>query len=146
MKQMLKAEHSVEFAMFTFAQSSGIDDTMIRLVSPTRRFRGVLDRGQGAQKWAATAGLKAAGVELFQNVRGNGVRKVHHKLMVIDDRLVIIGSFNYTAPATTLNDENIVVIGDLEEADTEAETDQRRLAAYAHTEIDRIINDLAEPV
>ncbi|GAA1314104.1 phospholipase D-like domain-containing protein [Pseudonocardia xinjiangensis] len=146
MKQMLKAEHSVEFAMFTFARSSGIDDTMVRLVGPTRRFRGVLDRGQGAQKWAATAALKAAGVELFHNVRGNGVRKVHHKLMVIDDRLVIIGSFNYTAPATTLNDENIVVIGDLEEADPDAEADQRRLAAYARSEIDRIVDDLAEPV
>jgi phosphatidylserine/phosphatidylglycerophosphate/cardiolipin synthase-like enzyme len=146
MKQMLKAEHSVEFAMFTFARSSGIDDTMVRLVSATRRFRGVLDRGQGAQKWAATAPLKAAGVELFQNVRGNGVRKVHHKLMVIDDRLVIIGSFNYTAPATTLNDENIVVIGDLEEADPDAEADQRRLAAYARSEIDRIVDELAEPV
>ncbi|GAF48125.1 phospholipase D-like domain-containing protein [Rhodococcus wratislaviensis] len=31
MKQMLKAVSSVDFAMFTFARSSGIDDTMIRL-------------------------------------------------------------------------------------------------------------------
>ncbi len=47
----------------------------------------------------------AAGVELFQNRKGTGFRKVHHKLMVIDERLVIVGSFNYTAPVTTLNDE-----------------------------------------
>ena len=77
----------------------------------------MLDRGQGAQKWAATQPLDAAGVQLFKNKPGTGVRKVHHKLMVIDDRLVIVGSFNYTEPATTLNDENIVVIGDLEETD-----------------------------
>jgi hypothetical protein len=32
MKQMLKAKHRIDFAMFTFAQSSGIDDTMFRLV------------------------------------------------------------------------------------------------------------------
>jgi hypothetical protein len=32
MKQMLKAASRVDFAMFIFAQSSGIDDTMIRLV------------------------------------------------------------------------------------------------------------------
>ena len=107
MKQMLKAQTSTDFAMFTFAQSSGIDDTMARLVTLVPRIRGVLDRGQGAQKWAATTPLKAAGVQLFQNKRGTGVRKVHHKLMVIDKRLVIAGSFNYTAPATTLNDENI---------------------------------------
>lgn len=146
MKQMLKAQHSVGFAMITFAQSSGIDDTMIRLVDPGHRFRGVLDRSQGAQKWAATDTLKAAGVELFQNKAGTGVRKVHHKLMVIDDRLIIVGSFNYTAPATTLNDENIVVIGDLEETDAAAEADQRQLAVSARVEIDRIIADLSEPV
>jgi phosphatidylserine/phosphatidylglycerophosphate/cardiolipin synthase-like enzyme len=71
---------------------------------------------------------------------------VHHKLMAVDDRLIIVGSFNYTEPATTLNDENIVVIGDLEETDPAAEADQRQLAGFAHAEIDRIITDLAQPV
>jgi phosphatidylserine/phosphatidylglycerophosphate/cardiolipin synthase-like enzyme len=132
--------------MFTFAQSSGIDDTMIRLVGSLQRLRGVLDRGQGAQAWAATQPLKNAGVQLYQNKAGAGVRKVHHKLMVIDERLVIVGSFNYTAPASTLNDENIVVLGDLEETDAEAEAAQRQLSAYALAEIERIINLLAEPV
>jgi phosphatidylserine/phosphatidylglycerophosphate/cardiolipin synthase-like enzyme len=146
MKQMLKARTSVDFAMFTFADSSGIDDTMIRLAPSFQRLRGVLDRFQGAQDWAATQPLGAAGVQLFQNKPGTGVRKVHHKLMVLDERVVIAGSFNYTAPATTLNDENIVVLGDLEETDSEAEAAQRQLAAYALTELERIIEDLAEPV
>ena len=84
--------------MFTFAQSSGIDDTMFRLVEAHTAIRGVLDHGQGVQTWAATEPLKAAGVELFDNKAGTGVRKVHHKLMVIDERLIIAGSFNYTAP------------------------------------------------
>jgi phosphatidylserine/phosphatidylglycerophosphate/cardiolipin synthase-like enzyme len=65
---------------------------------------------------------------------------------VIDERLLIVGSFNYTAPATTLNDENILVLGDLEETDPEAEAAQRQLAGYALAEIDRIIQDLARPV
>ncbi|MEU8302609.1 phospholipase D-like domain-containing protein [Actinomadura sp. NPDC048955] len=144
MKQMLKASASVDFAMFTFARSSGIDDTMIRLAGPLR-IRGVLDHGQGVQAWAATEPLKAAGVELFANRRGTGVRKVHHKLMVVDERLVIAGSFNYTAPATTLNDENIIVLGDLEETREDAEAGQRAIAAYALKEIERIIAELAEP-
>jgi hypothetical protein len=146
MKQMLKAKTSIDFAMFTFAQSSGIDDTMIRLVNDVQRIRGVLDRRQGVQKWAATRPLKAAGVQLFENKPGTGVRKVHHKLMVIDERLVIAGSFNYTAPATTLNDENIIVLGDLEETDATAEAAQRRIATFALAEIDRIIATLSDPV
>ena len=146
MKQMLKAQHSIDFAMFTFAQSSGIDDTMIRLVKPGLRIRGVLDHGQGVQAWAATGPLKAAGVQLFENKPGTGVRKVHHKLMVIDGRLVIAGSLNYTGPATTLNDENVLVLGDLEETDPDAEAAQQRLAAFALDEIERIIADLSQPV
>ncbi|GAA3611804.1 phospholipase D-like domain-containing protein [Kineosporia mesophila] len=146
MKQMLKAATSIDFAMFTFAQSSGIDDAMIRLAPALDRLRGVLDRGQGVQRWSATQPLKAAGVELHQNRPGTGVRKLHHKLMVIDERLLVIGSFNYTGPATTLNDENIIVIGDLEETDAVSEEAQRRLAGYALAEIERIVRDLAEPV
>jgi hypothetical protein len=47
---------------------------------------------------------------------------------------------------TTLNDENIVVLGDLEETEPDAEAAQRQLAAYALGEINRIITDLSEPV
>jgi phosphatidylserine/phosphatidylglycerophosphate/cardiolipin synthase-like enzyme len=65
--------------------------------------------------------------------------------MVLDQRVTIVGSFNYTAPAITLNDENIIVLGDLEEASVTAEAAQRAIAGYALTEIDRNINDLTEP-
>ena len=148
MKQMLKARTSIDFAMFTFSSSSGIDDTMLRLaqLQPRIRIRGVLDRGQGGQRWAPTQALKAAGVELFLNKPGTEVRKVHHKLMVIDEQLVIAGSFNYTEPATMFNDENIVVLGDLDATGAENLQAQRALAAYALTEINRIITDLGEPV
>jgi phosphatidylserine/phosphatidylglycerophosphate/cardiolipin synthase-like enzyme len=112
---------------------------------PAVRIRGVLDRGQGGQAWAATSPLKAAGAQLFVNRPGTGVRKVHHKLMVIDGRLIIIGSFNHTAPANTINDENIIVLGDLEETNPVAEAAQRQLADYALAEIDRTITSLAQP-
>ena len=146
MKQMLKAADRVDFAMFTFAQSSGIDDTMIRVVGSGTAIRGVLDRGQGVQAWAATHTLKQAGVQLSTSTAASGVRKVHHKLMVIDQRLTIVGSFNYTAPAATLNDENIIILGDLEETTPAAETAQRTIARYALTEITRIIDNLSQPV
>ena len=65
--------------------------------------------------------------------------KLHHKPMVIDRQVVIGGSFNYTGPANRLNDENIFVIGDLEEDDPESRQRQAALATYAAGEIDRII-------
>jgi phosphatidylserine/phosphatidylglycerophosphate/cardiolipin synthase-like enzyme len=72
--------------------------------------------------------------------------KLHHKLMVIDEQLIIAGSFNYTGPANKLNDENIIIIGDLEETNDITRQKQQRLARYALTEIERIIAEFGEPV
>lgn len=139
MKQMLKAQQRVDFAVFTFSKSSGIDDTMIALQRGQIPVRGVLDRRQANHHWAATRPLTSNGVELYLTRSGGGLRKLHHKLMVIDGQVIISGSFNYTAPATALNDENIVVIGDLEETDPVAITLQQQLGQFALGEIDRII-------
>jgi len=53
--------------------------------------------------------------------------------MTIDDRVMIVGSFNYTGPANNFNDENIVVIG---RPDSDAATP---LVLAARNEIDRIM-------
>ena len=58
--------------------------------------------------------------------------------MVIDKQVVIIGSFNYTGPANTLNDENIIVIGDLDTTDPVGRQNQMLLGQYAFDEIERI--------
>jgi phosphatidylserine/phosphatidylglycerophosphate/cardiolipin synthase-like enzyme len=139
MKQMLKARERVDFAVFTFAQSSGIDDTMVALQRSGITVRGILDGGQGNQRWAATRGLADAGSEIHLSRRSGGLAKLHHKLMVIDRQVVIAGSFNYTEPATRLNDENLVVLGDLHETRPAAVARQRALAGYALAEIDRLI-------
>ena len=65
--------------------------------------------------------------------------------MVIDEQVIIAGSFNYTAPATALNDENIVVIGDLSEDDPAKIAIQKQLGGYALAEINRMIRENATP-
>ncbi len=141
MKQMLKARERIDFAIFTFAQSSGIDDAMIALARTGLKVRGIADARQGNQGWAASRPLHENGVDFFLASRDAGdVGKLHHKLMVIDGQVLIVGSFNYTEPANMLNDENIVVIGDLEETRPESIERQRQLGAFALAEIDRIID------
>ena len=39
------------------------------------------------------------------------LRKLHHKPMVIDERIVVADSFNDTQPANEYNDENIFAMG-----------------------------------
>lgn len=140
MKQMLKARERIDFAIFTFSKSSGIDDTMIALAKAGIPIRGIADAGQGNQDWAASRPLAENGVEFFLASKpGTGLRKLHHKLVVIDGQVTVIGSFNYTEPANILNDENIIIIGDLEEKNPESIENQKAFGAFALAEIDRMI-------
>lgn len=145
MKQMLKGTREICFAIFTFAGSSGIDDAMLALARGGLKIRGVLDPGQARQDWAAPAWLTHPNIELFVP-RRTGVfqdlRKVHHKMMVIDEQIVVAGSFNYTAPANEYNDENIFVLGSVHhevEGIAVAHNPCRDLGVHMKAEIERII-------
>jgi len=144
MKQMLKGSSEIVFAIFTFSGSSGIDDTMVSLARSGMTIRGVLDPGQANQKWAAPKTMKPP-IELFVPKK-EGVfktlRKLHHKLMVIDERIVVAGSFNYTQPANDYNDENLFVIGSVFPKVENIEVDLaecQALAKHMKAEIERII-------
>lgn len=148
MKQMLKSVQRIDFAIFTFSGSSGIDDALIMAHQAGREIHGALDPTQGGQKWSATEWLLEEGVKLYYpNKRGvfADFRKLHHKLMVIDRAIVVAGSMNYTRPANLVNDENIFVLGspypDLP-AREGGPVDVQRCAALAdffRAEIDRIV-------
>jgi phosphatidylserine/phosphatidylglycerophosphate/cardiolipin synthase-like enzyme len=139
MKQMMKARKRIDFAIFTFSKSSGIDDTMLRLLDLDMPIRGAFDYKQGVQEWSPVKAISKKGADLYGVKKGNGVGKLHHKLMVLDDQVVIAGSFNYTGPANNLNDENIIILGDLDTTNSTEKTAQKKIAKYARKEIDRII-------
>lgn len=150
MKQLNKAQDRARFAMFTFSGSSGIDDAIIMLTRAGIDVKGALDPGQAEQTWAASKWLHQAGVKLFLPRREAPFGKLHHKLMVIDDSIVIAGSFNYTAPANEFNDENIFVLGspyaDLPKSEG-GPVDVEECAAicgYFQKEVDRIIAELSD--
>ncbi len=138
MKQILKARRRIDIAVFTFSQSSGIDDALIAASNNGVTVTAVLDDRQANQSWAASHGLSAAGIAVTVAGNRGGLGKLHHKLMTIDDEVAIFGSFNYTGPANNSNDENIVIVGDLEESNSGNRAAQRRIAKSARQEIDRI--------
>lgn len=143
MKQIAKASRRVDFAIFTFASSSGIDDQLLLACRSGISIRGALFTSQANQVWAATSALRDAGIPLSFIPRPGlpepKPRKLHHKLMVIDEQLIIAGSFNYTHPANFLNDENILIIGDLSATDPDTVAKQKEMGAFALAEIDRMI-------
>lgn len=141
MKHILKARDRIDFACFTFAHSSGIDDALIAAHRNGIKVNGVLDKRQANQKWAAKKALTDAGIDIKVAGGSGGVGKLHHKLMTIDDQLTIFGSFNYTRPANKSNDENILVVGNLDETSAAKKKKQAKIAVTAREEIDRIVRD-----
>ena len=53
--------------------------------------------------------LKQSGVDVLED--GN-CYILHHKVIIIDERTVITGSYNFTGSAERDNDENLVIIDD----------------------------------
>ncbi|GAB4505681.1 MAG: phospholipase D-like domain-containing protein [Anaerolineales bacterium] len=71
--------------------------------------------------------------DLFQqaglDVRPDGNSGLmHHKVIIIDEEIVVTGSYNFTNSAETRNDENLVVIYDQQVADYFLQEFQRVLA------------------
>jgi phosphatidylserine/phosphatidylglycerophosphate/cardiolipin synthase-like enzyme len=139
MKQMMKARERIDFAIFTFAKSSGIDDTMLRLIEVEMPIQGAFDSRQGAQDWSAVEVISQQGGALYAAGNQGGLGKLHHKLMVLDDQVVIAGSFNYTGPANALNDENIIILGRFDASTQRQRRAQQKIARFAREEIERII-------
>lgn len=130
--EVLKAETSAHLLMFTFAKSTTIDDVLKqRLAHPGFSVQGVLDRTQASNNFSPHPMLIAAGARLRRDKLA-GQSKLHHKLLVLDDKVAIGGSFNYTGPANQYNDENLFIIRN------------PAIAAYFRAEVERVFRDLAE--
>lgn len=150
MKQIAKARSRIDFAIFTFSASSGIDDQLVLAQQAGIKIKGALHRSAANQKWSVKDRLKDAGVELHlvprKDLPAPRPSKLHHKLMVIDEQLIVAGSFNYTGPANYINDENILIIGDLFSDNQSSIAKQKSLAGYALDEIDRLITSFGRRI
>lgn len=99
------------------AHDRGVDVRVIMDASAWRDYRRTAER------------LVRAGIPLLIDAPPGGI--AHNKVMVIDDRVVITGSFNFTRAAQDDNAENLLVIDDPALAARYAANWQRR-AALSH--------------
>ena len=100
------ARKSVRFYAFTYTHPD-LSDAMIERFENGVKVEGVIEN-RGASNGAMVP-LYCAGLPVM--VDGNKYT-MHHKVIVIDDAIVITGSFNFTKSADEANDDNILVIHD----------------------------------
>jgi len=69
----------------------------------------ILDHSQASDKYSSADFLHNAGIGVWIDDQH---AIAHNKVMIIDDRVVITGSFNFTKSAETSNAENLLIIRD----------------------------------
>ncbi len=102
------AQESINFLANEFT-STDIGTAMLQRAEAGVSVKGVMDDGQvKATKVTELDPLKQAGLDVRLDGNLNGL--MHHKVIIIDQKIVITGSYDYTVTAETTNDENVVII------------------------------------
>ncbi len=100
-----RANESIDLAIYSFTLDS-IGDALVRAHDRGVRVRVIMEREQ-LNRWSEYSRLRDAGVKV--KLDGNPAY-MHNKFMVIDGRVVLTGSYNYTKQADTRNDENLLIL------------------------------------
>jgi phosphatidylserine/phosphatidylglycerophosphate/cardiolipin synthase-like enzyme len=104
-----QATQSVHLMAFAFT-SKDIAAELLRLKASGVEVKVVLDKGLSGQRSSRYEDLLAEQVDIRRD--GNPY-KLHHKVIIIDQRYVVTGSYNFSQNAESRNDENSLVIDDL---------------------------------
>lgn len=102
------AKTTIEFAMFTFTDkdiASALAQAQARGVKVT----GIYDSDQAGSQYSTYNTLKTGGASVYLDSNEN---LMHNKYILLDGEKTITGSYNWTASASTENDENIMILND----------------------------------
>ncbi|MEA3229645.1 MAG: phospholipase D-like domain-containing protein, partial [archaeon] len=102
---ILQADKSIDFMTFSFTHDS-IGDAIITQHKNNIKIRGIFETTQN-NKWTEYKRLKSAGISVTWD---KNPYNMHHKVFIIDNEIVITGSFNPSRSGDERNDENILII------------------------------------
>ena len=100
-----QANNSIDIAMFSFT-SKPITQALIKAHQRGVKIKVLLDKQQAGSKYSAYPILKNIGIMVVLDKRTG---YMHNKICLIDGKLLLTGSFNWTKNAETKNQENMMV-------------------------------------
>ncbi len=118
------AQKSIDFMAFSFT-SDPIGNAMLARAKHGVSVSGVFETTGSETQYSELGPLKAAGLDVYAD--GNPW-SMHHKVIIIDDHLVVFGSYNFSASADSANDENLLIIDNVDLAHAFTAEFQRVLA------------------
>jgi len=101
------ARYSMDVCVFTITNDS-IEEALLKAHSRGVEVRIISDDLQMKVKGCELAKLSRAGIDVKHD--SNFSKFMHHKFCIVDDYLLLTGSFNWTAAAWQKNNENLIVL------------------------------------
>jgi len=103
------ARESIIFMAFSFT-SDPLAEAILDAAHAGIKVQGVMDKEQALTN---TGGEYSHFIDSGLDVRlDNNPDKMHHKVIIIDNEILITGSYNFSKSADTRNDENLLIIRD----------------------------------
>ena len=107
-KTLDKAEQTVHVQAYSFT-SAPIAAALKNAHDRGVEVKVILDKSQQSEKYTSATYLTRAGIPVWID-RKHAIQ--HNKVMIVDGRIVITGSFNFTKSAEDRNAENLLIIND----------------------------------
>lgn len=111
-EELSEAQSQVRFLAFQFT-SEELADALIDLQRSGIDVSGVMEDRYAGASYSQRDRLRSGGVTVHTDANPY---IMHHKVIIIDDQTVILGSYNFTGNAEDNNDENILIVHDPEVA------------------------------
>lgn len=108
-RELRGATKSIRFMTFSLTDPE-TGQTIINKAKSGVQVEGIFDRWLAAGKYSLFPHLQAAGLKVRKD--GNEAL-MHHKVIIIDDQVVITGSYNYSQNAENNNNEAFLIIRDM---------------------------------
>ncbi|MGL6096710.1 MAG: phospholipase D-like domain-containing protein [Fimbriiglobus sp.] len=97
---------TLDFLAFSFTHP-GIGRAAADRVTDGIQVRGVFEKSQTAGGYSQYGKLKSLGLPVYVDANP---RNMHHKVMVVDGKTTVTGSFNFSESAAKSNDENMLIL------------------------------------
>jgi len=111
LSQINQAKTEILLQAYSFT-SKPIVQALLRAQKRGVKISALLDKSNRSRKYSAATFLKNMDIPVFIDDKH---AIAHNKIMIIDNRVVITGSFNFTMAAENRNAENLLILEDMDD-------------------------------
>ena len=104
-----RAEKSIDFMVYTFT-SDVLSEMVLARARAGVEVRGIIEWDQASNPGSDYEHFRQSGLDVRLD---SNPRNMHHKVIIIDESIVITGSYNFSRSAEEHNDENVLILYDV---------------------------------